>query len=119
VGKANGPRERAPDGVPTIGDTWCAQSKDGGHGARAPLPTLRLLNTRSSSSQGCSPDHRSKARITKNPVIATAQNKSPIRLAMLCLTRMVPFGNRLNNGSPTSQTALCDARVQREFVRRK
>jgi hypothetical protein len=44
VGKANGSRERAPDDrlrVPTI----ASRALDGGHGARAPLPTLRLHPT--------------------------------------------------------------------------
>jgi hypothetical protein len=43
VGKANGSRECAPDGklrAPTIQDSDPAI--DGGHGADAPLPTLRL-----------------------------------------------------------------------------
>jgi hypothetical protein len=37
VGKANGSREGAPVGVPTI-------DFNGGHGARAPLPTLIRIN---------------------------------------------------------------------------
>src|SRR5258708_14957422 len=41
VGKANGSRECAPDGVPTIFSST-PLSLYGGHGARAPLPTLRL-----------------------------------------------------------------------------
>jgi hypothetical protein len=44
VGKVNGSRERAPDGVPTI--HALARNKDGGHGASAPLPTLLLLGAR-------------------------------------------------------------------------
>jgi hypothetical protein len=41
VGKANGSRECAPNGVPTI-QRQDVRSKNGGHGADAPLPTLRI-----------------------------------------------------------------------------
>jgi hypothetical protein len=49
VGKANGSRECAPDGAPTI-QREDVRSKNGGHGARAPLPTLRLRGKGSSFS---------------------------------------------------------------------
>jgi hypothetical protein len=41
VGKANGPRECAPDGVPTI-QREDVRKKMVGTAPRAPLPTLRL-----------------------------------------------------------------------------
>jgi hypothetical protein len=44
VGKANGSRECAPDGVPTMQTMY--STRDGGHGARAPLPTLRFAARR-------------------------------------------------------------------------
>jgi rRNA maturation protein Nop10 len=40
VGWAKWPDANASDGVPTINP--CVRHDDGGHGARAPLPTLRF-----------------------------------------------------------------------------
>jgi hypothetical protein len=41
VGKANGSRERAPDDRLRVPTTKVTLSRDGGHGANAPLPILQ------------------------------------------------------------------------------
>ena len=63
VGKANGSRERAPDGklrVPT--KTFLSTQKEGGHGASAPLPTLQVMNLQPSEQQQDQQDHDHEAQ---------------------------------------------------------